>query len=104
MNHPKAPPSLSDEARRLWDAIHKEFVIERAADVAMLARAMAAYDLAVAAEKQLRRDGPVVQDRFGQDRAHPAASVARDARSQFASLLKQLEVCPTNLIKGAKTR
>lgn len=101
MTPPKAPDSLSSEAKRLWDAIHKEFVIERAADVAMLGRALAAYDLAVIAEKQLRRDGPVVQDRFGQDRAHPAASVARDARSQFASLMKQLEICPT-FEKGKK--
>jgi P27 family predicted phage terminase small subunit len=88
--NPPAPKHLSTPARRLWRETVEEYELERH-HLELLERACRALDTALEAEGILRRDGLMVEGRYGV-RAHPAVAVARDARTQFARLLRELDL------------
>jgi phage terminase small subunit len=56
----------------------------------LLRVAACALDELHRAEAELRRHGLTIVDRFNQRRAHPAAAIARDARSGFLQAVKAL--------------
>ena len=75
----KPPNHLSPEARRWWRKIVEEW--ELGNDALLLLRgALEAFDRCTDARKLLETDGLVLKDRFGQQKAHPAAAIERDAR------------------------
>lgn len=84
-----APRHLSKPARDLYAAIVADYALEPH-HLAVLTRALDALDTADAAEAIVRAEGPVSTTRFGERRAHPAVAIARDARAQFGTLIKQL--------------
>jgi hypothetical protein len=76
---PRPPKHLSAPARRLWRDTVEGYELERH-HLELLERACRALDQAIDAEEILRRDGLVVDGRYG-PRAHPAVAIARDART-----------------------
>jgi phage terminase small subunit len=89
---PKPPKGLSVAARRLWRGLMAEYRLDDAAALAILTAGLEAFDRAAAAKALLDADGPVVEDRWGQKKVHPAASVERDNRAAFLAALKQLNL------------
>jgi P27 family predicted phage terminase small subunit len=87
---PRPPTHLSAAARRLWRATVEGYELERH-HLELLERACRALDHAIEAEEIIRRDGLVVDGRYGV-RAHPAVAIARDARVAFARLLREIDL------------
>ena len=80
----KAPPHLSREARGWWRRITAEFEIDGGAAL-VLQTTLEAFDRSRQARAALEKDGLLIEDRFRQKRAHPAAAIERDA---FAVMLR----------------
>jgi len=98
---PKAPKALSSAAKRLWRGLVEEYALDDVAALAILTAGLEAFDRAAAAKVLLDKDGPVVEDRWGQKKTHPAASVERDSRAAFLSALKALNLDIEPLRDGA---
>ena len=91
MNTLSRPPKyLSSAARRLWRETVESYELERH-HLELLERACRSLDTALDAEEILRTAGLVVEGRYGV-RAHPAVGIARDARTQFARLLREIDL------------
>jgi P27 family predicted phage terminase small subunit len=88
----EAPRDLSREAAARWRELAAEYSIEDSGGRAILLVHCEAYDTAQAAAAILKKEGMTAVDRFGQPRAHPAAVILRDARSQMLTALRQLNL------------
>ena len=71
-----APRHLSKASRALWRRTCQDFDLEPH-DERTLQTALEAWDTMVNAQTIVATDGMVVEDRFGQKRAHPMMSVIR---------------------------
>lgn len=91
-SRPSPPKHLSDEAKKWWCALVREFVIEDEAGRLLLLLAMESFDRMRQAQRQIEADGPTCRDRFGQVRAHPSLLVERDSRTALQRALKQLNL------------
>jgi P27 family predicted phage terminase small subunit len=89
---PKAPKALSSAAKRLWRGLVEEYALDDVAALAILTAGLEAFDRMGAAKALLDADGPVVTDRWGQRKVHPAATVERDSRAAWMSALKALNL------------
>lgn len=87
---PKAAEGLSPEARRWCKKIRADYDIDDSAGLLVLQTAAEQFDAMRAAERIVARDGPVIRDRFGQKKQHPATLVARDARMGMLRCIRQL--------------
>ena len=88
---PKPPDHLSREAKNWWRKINGEW--ELGADALLLLRgSLESFDRCEQARKLLDKDGLVVLDRFGQQKAHPAASIERDSRLQMVRCWRALNL------------
>ena len=75
---------------RVWvKAVLAEFVLEEH-HRRLLLMAAEAWDRVQEARGYIKAEGPYLEDRFGQLKAHPAIAVERDARIAFARLLREL--------------
>lgn len=81
---PKPPAHLSREAKAWWRRITEEFTIDGGAELVLQAT-LEAFDRSRQARNVLEKDGLVIEDRFGQKKAHPAAAIERDA---YATMLR----------------
>ncbi|HKZ12960.1 MAG TPA: P27 family phage terminase small subunit [Solirubrobacterales bacterium] len=88
---PVAPGHLTKDARALWRELVEEYDFEPV-ELATLTLALEAYDHAATARRRLKRDGRIVVDRFGQPKAHPAATIHKDALATWARLMAQLRL------------
>jgi P27 family predicted phage terminase small subunit len=86
----KPPKNLSREARNLWRKIQDEYQISDEAGLLILAIACEAFDRMRQAQDILSNEGMTTTDRFGQARAHPAATIERDSRAAMLGALKQM--------------
>jgi len=84
-----APKHLSLAARRLYAAVVADYVLE-AHHIAILTKALEAYDRAEAARELVTNGGLVVTSRLGETKPHPAVAIERDARTAFLAGIKQL--------------
>jgi phage terminase small subunit len=89
---PGPPKGLTAGARDRWQELQNEYRIEDAGGLSILRLHVEALMTAQSAEEILRRDGMTTVDRFGQARAHPAAVILRDARSQMLATLRALNL------------
>lgn len=98
----KAPESLSTEAKRWWRLIVEEYVVEDSAGRLLLENALTAFDEMRVAQAIVAKDGPVIVDRFGGKKQHPATLVVRDARNLMLRSLKalNLDVSPGSPLGG----
>jgi P27 family predicted phage terminase small subunit len=90
MKTPRPPGHLGAEAKRLWKTLTAEYGIADAGGLAILTAGLEAFDRAREAKALLDTDGPVVVDRWGQKKMHPAAMIERDSRAQWLGAIKQL--------------
>lgn len=88
----KPPKNLSREAKNLWRKIQNEYAISDEAGLLILATALESFDRMRQAQAILTNEGMTTVDRFGQARAHPAATIERDSRAAMLGALKQLNL------------
>jgi hypothetical protein len=86
------PKGLSREARARWCELQQEYRIEDAGGLSILRLHCEGLMTARLAEKILAAEGLTSLDRFGSPRAHPAAVILRDARSQMLASLRALNL------------
>ena len=89
---PKAPRTLSREAKRWWKRLTNEFVLDDQAAVLLLEIALVSFDEMRAAQGIVAEQGLTTKDRFGQMRANPAAAIVRDARLGMLRAFKALNL------------
>lgn len=88
---PRAPRHLAAPTKKWWDSVVKDYELEPH-HVRLLTLACEALDRAEQARKILAKEGPVVADRFGTPRKHPAVSIEENARIAFARLVRELDL------------
>jgi P27 family predicted phage terminase small subunit len=86
-----APPHLSERARALWDAVVPRR-LKAPQTLALLRVALEALDRADLAAEAIARDGMTTSKEGGIPHAHPLLKVEKDARAQFASIWKELNL------------
>lgn len=90
-----APPAhLTAAAKRLWDQLQADFVLDDAAGRLLLQSALEAWDRQQQARQTIADEGAVVRDRWNQLKANPAVGIERDARTQLHSALRLLKLEP----------
>jgi P27 family predicted phage terminase small subunit len=100
MKKPNIPKHLSRQAKMLFQSIVDEYTIDDSGGLAILATACEAWDRAKQAREAIETDGLILEDRFKQKKLHPAATVERDARSQWMQAIKNLGLDPGEVQKG----
>lgn len=88
------PKHLSAEARRLWDRLTTDYVLDDAGGMLLLRSALEAFDRLQDARKTLATDGAIVRDRWNQPKPHPALAIERDAATRMHSALRLLKLEP----------
>lgn len=83
---PPAPEHLSEEAKRWWTTLNEGWDLDDPS-LLVLESGLECLDRMRQAQKLIKKDGPVVTDRFGQKKQHPATLIERDAK---AGLLRHL--------------
>lgn len=89
---PKAPATLSAEARKRWQALVTEYDIADRAGFELLQAGLEAFDRMREAQKAIATEGATFKDRFNQPRPHPLLPVERDSRAQWLAALKALNL------------
>ncbi len=87
-----APKTLSQEAVKWWAKLVAEFEIDDDAGLLILNTAFEAFDAMRAAQKQIKKQGMTIKDKFGQMKIHPLCSVVRDSRAQMLQAFKHLNL------------
>src|SRR5215831_8292615 len=59
------PSTLGEAGRKLWQAVHRDYVVEDASGLEMLAQICAAADRVAEYRAAIDRDGPTVQSASG---------------------------------------
>jgi len=90
---PDPPDHLSEPMQEFYGSVLHGYDLTEGA-VELLRRGCELWDLGELARLQVLKDGPVVQDRFGQDREHPAAKTFRDCTALFMRILRELQLEP----------
>jgi P27 family predicted phage terminase small subunit len=62
----------------------------------LLIKGAEAYDRSETARRRIERDGIVIEDRFKQQRPHPAIKIEHDSRAAFARVCAQLGLDDTD--------
>lgn len=88
---PLAPGHLRDETRTWWRSVVREWALEEH-HRRLLTLLAESWDRIQEARERIEMDGPYVEDRFGQLKAHPALSVERQEKIAFARLLRELDL------------
>jgi phage terminase small subunit len=88
----KAPPKhLSAAMKHWWKQVERSCELEPH-ERHLLQLAAEAFDRAQEARAVLDRRGAVYSDRFEQPKARPEAAIERDARRDFAAIVRQLAI------------
>lgn len=86
------PAHLSEKAKDWWRKLSVEYPLQDSQAQLLLAQCLTAYDRAAQARIILRREGLIVCDAKGKQRAHPAAAIERDAQKTMAQALRDLHL------------
>lgn len=91
-NTPTPPEHLSAEAAEWWQAVVRDFTLEPH-HLRLLRAACEAWDRMQQARHALAEHGALTfTDEKGTIRAHPCVAMERDARTQFARLVRELDL------------
>jgi phage terminase small subunit len=86
---------LKPETAAWWRSVVRDFELEEHHE-RLLTLAGEAWDRAEEARKVTEREGSYYVNRFSEPRSHPAVTVERDARAQFARILRELDLPDPN--------
>lgn len=86
------PKGLSTEAKTTWQRVMKDYDISDEGGLLLLQTGLEAFDRMRQCQEIIKRDGPMVLDRFGQRKSHPLLPAERDARSQMLAALRALHL------------
>ena len=86
---PDSPPHLKASGRAWFVQVVAKYAFE-SHELALVTAAAEMLDRAAAARELVELEGLVVQDRFGQIAAHPAAALERQALNSFRLLAREL--------------
>jgi P27 family predicted phage terminase small subunit len=86
-----APEHLSPAMRKWWTTVTHTFVLEHH-HLLLLEAACDAWDRTVQARETLRREGLSVPTGTGGTKKNPAVDIERDARAQFITALRTLDL------------
>ena len=75
---PKAPTHLTADSQKLWQTILRDYQIDSAAELLLVA-VLEARDRREEARAAIAKDGAVQTDRFGQKKPHPSVGIERDS-------------------------
>jgi P27 family predicted phage terminase small subunit len=87
----RAPQGLANSTAAWFRAVCRDYVLEEH-HVRLLTMACRAWDRAEQARELLDTEGLTTRDRYGGARAHPAVMIERDCRTQFARLVRELDL------------
>lgn len=87
----KPPTHLGAHSRKFWAKTVSDYELEEH-HLLILRAALESWDRAELARRIIADEGPVVRDRFGQPRAHPAVAIERDARAAFLRAMRELDL------------
>jgi len=90
MTEPRMPAGLAAGGRRLFRSVVDEYELAEF-ELALLAEASRTVDVLARLDVVIRRDGPLVASPQGQ-KAHPAATEARQQKIALARLLAALRL------------
>jgi len=88
---PTAPSHLAAMTRRWWRSVVADFQLEDH-EQRLLTLAGEAWDMNVTARTSLAKDGLTFRDDRGNIRSHPAVAIARDAKTTFARMVRELRL------------
>ena len=91
MSNEEAPQHLREKTAQWWLEVTSEFDLE-AHHVRLLTLACESWDRGQAAREVLAEHGMTYTDRFDQPKSRPEVAIGRDARTQFARLLRELDL------------
>ncbi len=89
---PKPPAGLRKPGKALWRAIQDAYQIDDPGGLAHLTTACRAEDDIARWRAIVAVEGDLVEDRFGQKKAHPLLASIRDAESSKRHSLKALNL------------
>jgi len=87
---PQPPRDLGKPGRALWDRVQAEYDVSDVAGIELLAQACTALSAAEALREEINRDGPVLRNRRGSVRDHPALKHELAARAFVVRTLTKL--------------
>lgn len=87
---PTPPEFLGKTGRNFWFKVHGDYVLQDAHHLRLLANACRALDVIEAAREQVKADGLVVKNRFGELREHPSANTERQSMQLFRQTIREL--------------
>lgn len=87
-----APKHLSAESKGIYRQIVREYNINDPAGLSILKVAFEAFDRAEAARKAIEDEGMQVKDRFDVMKPHALMQTERDARGQFLTAIKAMNL------------
>lgn len=90
MKIPDAPASLSVDAKRMWGKLLRELGEWEDSQLLIVRTGLEQWDLMQEARRQIKADGLMVPDRFGQLKQHPCTSVVRDNANGVRAMYKLL--------------
>ena len=87
-----APPGLSAESRALWNATLREFSFDTGTDFALLRQLCETLDRTRECQRQIAKDGLLVEGAGGQPRPHPLLAVEDMCRRSVLASVRALRL------------
>jgi P27 family predicted phage terminase small subunit len=91
-NGEETAKKIKKEAKKLKKSILSEFDISDRVGLEILERGMESYQRMREAMEIIKREGPIVYNRFQEKKEHPSLNTERKARGQFLLAMKMLNV------------
>ena len=83
---------LKEKGLQFWEKVLSEYELSEAHDLSRLNMAAKCLDDIAEAEKQVKKDGMFIQDRYGQTKEHSAAKSIRDNKIIFCRIIRELSL------------
>ena len=83
---------LSSEAKKLYNGIRQEYDITDNAGLVLLLSACESLDVIREAEKEIKKFGLVIEDKYSRVKSNPACTVLKEHKTLMLNYLKALNL------------
>jgi P27 family predicted phage terminase small subunit len=90
----KAPRHLGPDGRKLWRQLTAGYDFSDQGGQVLLTAACELLDRLRQTEAEIEREGAILEDNRGRKYANPRTTIARDLRSQYLAVFRQLKLPP----------